>query len=246
MPISCLNMGANAPFLFLCEHASNFIPDEMQNLGVDEAVLETHVAIDIGAAALTRKLSSHFDAPAILAHFSRLIIDCNRDVDHPTLIPEVTDGLVVPGNQNLSAPDREGRIQRFYQPFHEASNRASQGMAERCGMGALVGVHSFTPQMHGGGDRPWEISIMWNEDDRLARVLCDHFSALGFRVGEQVPYSGEEWGHTITRHGRDMGHLHTQIEVRQDQIGDDKGVDRWADMLAQGLEKALPILNDKG
>ena len=244
MPINRLNENGQAPFLFLCEHASNFIPDEMNNLGLAADVLHTHVAFDIGAAAMTRRLVTHFDAAAVLANFSRLIIDCNRDEQHEGLIPELTDGIAVPGNQHLDPHARQDRIQRFYHPFHDASHDASRQMMARSGVGALVGVHSFTPKMQSGKDRPWEISIMWNEDDRLARVLCDHFAGLGYNVGEQVPYSGEEWGYTITRHGRDMGHLHTQIEVRQDQVADDSGVDRWSKMLAEGLEKARSLMTN--
>lgn len=242
MPYTQLNADGIGPFLFLCEHASNHIPPEMHNLGVGAATLETHIAIDIGAAGMLDRLSRHFDAPAVRADFSRLIIDCNRPIDHPTLIPSISDAVLIPGNENLSAEAKADRIKRFYDPFHDAAAEASTLLASRHGMGALVGVHSFTPHMKDQPLRPWEISIMWNGDDRLARVLCDHFNELGFCVGEQVPYSGEEWGYTITRHGRDMGHLHTQIEVRQDMLGDEAGVDRWARMLAEGLEKALPLM----
>ncbi|HYJ35844.1 MAG TPA: hypothetical protein VEV64_06780, partial [Rhizomicrobium sp.] len=50
--------------LFLCDHASNALPQG--GLGLDPALLSTHIAYDIGAAAATRALAKAYGAPALL------------------------------------------------------------------------------------------------------------------------------------------------------------------------------------
>jgi hypothetical protein len=90
-------------FVIFCDHASNRIPAELHNLGLPASELDRHIAWGIGAAAVTGELSDIFDSPAILCGTSRLVIDCNRELDAHDLTPEVSDGTPVPGNRDLSA-----------------------------------------------------------------------------------------------------------------------------------------------
>ena len=47
--------------LFLCDHASNALPEG--GLGLAPGLLATHIAYDIGAAAVTRALAGAYGAP---------------------------------------------------------------------------------------------------------------------------------------------------------------------------------------
>ena len=107
MPVEIYNPNGKANIIFICEHASNHIPPEYDNLGLSQEQLELHIAWDIGIAEVTRNLSQMLDAPAILAKFSRLLIDANRALDQHGLIPTMSDGHEIHGNHNLSKEDEK-------------------------------------------------------------------------------------------------------------------------------------------
>ena len=103
-------LGSGNLVLF-CDHASNFVPLELDDLGLPPVELRRHIAWDIGAAGVTEVLSEIFDAPAVLCNTSRLVVDCNRHLDAPGLIPETSDGTVIPGNLQLGIAARADRIE---------------------------------------------------------------------------------------------------------------------------------------
>lgn len=246
-PFDIVNPGGKAPVLLLCDHATRFIPRALKSLGLDEAQLTRHIAWDIGIAEVTRHLARRLDAPAVMSHFSRLIVDPNRLLDNPTLIPEISDGTVVPGNRDLDAGQREARIDSFFRPYHDAIAAqidAMQAALQSEGQGggkvpALVSMHSFTPIMH-GLQRPWEIGILWNRDPRLPRPLMDRLRAEGLTVGDNEPYSGAD-GHGYTQHvhGDRRGLANVLIEVRQDLIDTQQSAAAWAGRLGTALEAVL-------
>ena len=251
-PFDIVNPGGKAPLLLLCDHATRFIPRSLKSLGLDEAQLCRHIAWDIGIAEVTRRMARRLDAPAVMSHFSRLIVDPNRLLDNPTLVPEISDGTVVPGNRGLGEAERAARIETFFRPYHEAIARQIDTMlAAGAASGAegpdggsgrapvLVSMHSFTPVMH-GLQRPWEIGILWNRDPRLPRPLMERLRAEGLTVGDNEPYSGAD-GHGYTQHihGDRRGLANVLIEVRQDLIDTQQGAADWAERLATTLEAVL-------
>ena len=217
------------------------MPRRLAGLGLDPAALRLHVAYDIGAAALTRRLAALLEAPAVLSHFSRLVIDPNRVLDHETSIPEVSDGIAVPGNRALSGGERRRRVAIFFAPYHRALAAALQRRLERGRLPALVSVHSFTPVME-GLSRPWEIGVLWNRDGRLALPLIEALRARGLVVGDNQPYSGATpFGYTMQHHADPLGLPQVLLEVRQDLIDTQPGVETWARRLAEVLP---PLLDD--
>ncbi|MGD1878160.1 MAG: N-formylglutamate amidohydrolase [Kiloniellaceae bacterium] len=238
-PFELFNAAGQAPLLLLCDHATRFIPRALQSLGLDESALTRHIAWDIGIAEVTRHLARRLDAPAVLSHFSRLIVDPNRQTDNPTLVPEISDGTVVPGNRDLSQADRAARIETFFRPYHAAIAAQVDALQAAGKTPALVSMHSFTPIMH-GLQRPWEIGILWNRDPRLPRPLMDRLRADGLTVGDNEPYSGaDEHGYTQHTHGDRRGLANVLIEVRQDLIDTQQGAAAWAERLGAALEAVL-------
>ncbi len=217
--------------LTIVDHASNHVPPDIE-LGIDPALLETHIAWDIGAAALASALG--FDAH--IAAISRLVIDLNREEDSAGLIPLESDGVVIPGNPG----DRAARIERFYRPYHDAL--AARIARERPQL--LVSVHSFTPQLETRPDeaRPWEVGVLYNRDDRAARIAIPLLEAAGIITGDQLPYSGVQLNATMNRHGEGTGTPYLGLEVRQDLIGDPDGVAHWARRLLPVIEKCAKAL----
>lgn len=231
-----LNAGGTADILLICEHASNYIPPEYDNLGLEKDFLTKHIAWDIGMEHLTRALSARLDAPAIIATFSRLLIDPNREEDHKTLIPLTSDNIIIPGNQNLCPREVERRKVRYYLAFH---NRTEEMVKDKILSGhvpLICGMHSFTPRMN-GFNRPWHAGMLWNKDPRLADALISCLTTRGFNVGNNKPYSGRDLFFTMNRHGDVHGLPHVTIEIRQDEVGQADGIRKWTNILADDLEK---------
>ena len=206
--------------LTVVDHASNFVPPGI-DLGIADDLLTTHIAWDIGSAALAGALGY----PAHLATVSRLVIDLNRDRGDAGLIPRVSDGVAIRGN----AENTDERIERFWLPYHAAL--AKRIAEERPGL--LLSLHSFTPQLAERPEetRPWEVGVLYNDDDRAARIALPLLMGSGIVAGDQLPYSGKLLNATMNRHGEATGTPYLGLEVRQDLIGNADGVTRWANRL---------------
>lgn len=230
--------------VLVCDHASNELPLSYGALGLDGGEFQRHIAYDIGAAGVTRRLSDALGAPAVLTRYSRLLIDCNRGMDDPTLIMRLSDGAVVPGNRNLDTTERERRIRLYYDPYHRAIDAVIDRCLELDTPPVLFSVHSFT-DMWKGRARPWHAGVLWDCDDRVARPLIEELRCESdLVIGDNEPYSGRLKGDTMWRHGTMRGIPHAIIEIRQDQIADDRGETEWAGRLERILRRMLacPIL----
>jgi predicted N-formylglutamate amidohydrolase len=242
-PYDIVNPEGDRPVVLICDHATRFIPRALANLGLDEAQLARHIAWDIGIADVTRDLARRLGAPAVLSHFSRLIVDPNRNPDDPTLIPQISDGAVIPGNRGLTAADREARLARFFRPYHDAVDRLIDQRMARGPAPAIISMHSFTPVMK-GVERPWPICALWNRDPRLPLPFMAKLRAQGILVGDNEPYSGrEEHGHSLHVHAEPRGLASLLIEIRQDVIDTHHGAAEWTERLAAVLSE---ILTDPG
>ena len=236
------NGEAPARILFLCDHASNAVPPELGTLGLPESAFAAHIATDIGAAAVTRDLAARFEAPAILARWSRLVIDLNRGADDPTVVMRLSDGHVVPGNRDLDRAQVEERIARYYAPYHDTiAGRIAAARADGL-VPIILSIHSFTPIWRGKA-RPWHIGVLWDKDGRVARPLMERLAREdGIVVGNNEPYSGNLENDCLYRHGTMNGLPHVLIEIRQDLIADDVGVARWAARLEPIIKDALQCI----
>lgn len=238
-PFQLVNPDGDPAVLLVCDHASNHIPAQYAGLGLPEAAFERHIAYDIGAADVTLALSRLLNAPAVLAGFSRLLIDPNRGADDPTLVMKLSDGAIIPGNRHADAAVIADRVRRFYQPYHSAITERIRAARARGIAPVLLSMHSFTPVFH-GHTRPWQIGILWDRDARIAQPLLASLATdRTLRVGDNQPYSGELVGDCMNQHGTNNGLPHVLIEVRQDLIAHPSGAQSWAQLLAAHL---IPIL----
>jgi predicted N-formylglutamate amidohydrolase len=218
--------------VLICDHAGRAIPAALGSLGLDQAALWRHIAWDIGIADVTRRLARHLDAPAVLAGYSRLVIDCNRRLDDPTSIAQESDGVRVPGNCGLTSADRAARVEACFHPYHRAVERLIDGRLKAGLVPAVISMHSFTPVMN-GFERPWHVGILWNRDPRLPVPLLERLGKEpAICVGDNEPYTGrDEHGYSIYVHGEDLGLPHVLIELRQDLIDTHHGAEEWAGRL---------------
>jgi predicted N-formylglutamate amidohydrolase len=238
-PYRCIEGDARTGLLILCDHAENKIPAAYGTLGLKAQDLHRHIAYDLGAAEVAERLARELGAPAVLSRFSRLLIDPNRGLDDPTLIMQISDGLIVPANAGLDASEVEARIERYYRPYHQAIRHAIEAAIASGKPPVVVSVHSFT-QAWKGVPRPWSVGVLWDKDPRLALPLLAALREIpGIEVGDNAPYSGQLMGDTLYRHGTGLGLAHALIEVRQDLILAEQGQAEWATHLAGALRKAM-------
>jgi predicted N-formylglutamate amidohydrolase len=236
-----LNPEGRGGFFLLACHAGRAIPRSLGTLGLDETALSAHIGWDIGAADIVRRLSQRLDAPAVLATYSRLVVDLNRLPDAIDSIPAESDGITIPGNRDLDNEARAWRIDNLFWPYH---NRVAGAFAARWNGGrptTLVAIHTFTPCLNGGLPRPWEAGFLWNRDDRLARPLIHILQERGFCVGDNEPYSGRYFSFSMDYHAGDAGVPHVGVEIRQDLVDTPAGAERWAVLIGDALSAIGPV-----
>jgi predicted N-formylglutamate amidohydrolase len=223
--------------LIVADHASNRVPGDV-DLQIDPALLDQHIAVDIGVAGVAERLVRQTGCAAFLGNVSRLVCDFNRDEDQPGTIPASSDGHSIPGNE-LCDTAREARLARFFRPYHIA---LADVLAEHP-PALILSLHSFTPRLATNDEpRPWHCGVLYNEDERAARLAIPLLEQRGVIVGDQLPYSGKLLNATMNRHAEANGHPYFGLEVRQDLIGDAVGQARWAALIAPVLDRVVQQL----
>ena len=237
------HLDGDCRFLILCDHASNYLPPQFNDLGLPASALERHIAYDIGALAVAELISDALQCPLVAAQFSRLLIDPNRGLDDPTLVMKLSDGDIIPANRRV---DRfadttawQARIDDYYTPYNEAIEGAlAQAEAQQVAP-IILSVHSFTPQWRGVA-RPWHAAVLWDKDDRLKQVMTDYMAAQPDVVfGDNEPYTGRLKNDCLYRHGTQNGLPHALIELRQDEIDMPQGQAVWAQHMVAILKSAI-------
>ncbi|MEW9614748.1 N-formylglutamate amidohydrolase [Shinella sp. S4-D37] len=242
-PVALENVVARGPVILVCEHASRLLPQALGTLGLPEEALESHIAWDPGALAVSRLMAKSLDATLIFQRFSRLVYDCNRPPESPAAIPEKSEVFTVPGNAGLDQAARDARTEALYLPFRE---RLSALVASRIAEGrapVIVTMHSFTP-VYFGQPRAVEIGILHDADARLADAMLAAAGKAGpYDIRRNAPYGPEDGvTHTLKEHGLSNGLANVMIEVRNDLIKDEAGQRVVAGYLAGLLKKSLPAV----
>jgi predicted N-formylglutamate amidohydrolase len=230
-PYKVLNPAAEDPLLLVCDHASRRFPRSLGTMGLDPVAQRCHLALDIGAGPLTESLAESLGVTAVMARYSRLIVDCNRELMDPGAFLEFGDGVIVPGNRNLLQERKNARADEIYWPYHYAIETEIQRLNTGECPPAMLAIHSFTPVMN-GISRPWEIGILSDTDRRVAEIMLKEFASSGYLVGDNEPYSGKApQDFTIDHHAEGAALPHVGIEIRQDLIDSDGGVAELAEIL---------------
>ena len=235
-PVERIEGARSAGVLVVCDHASNALPPGFGGLGLPPEALQRHIAYDIGAADVARRLAARLNAPARLAAYSRLLIDPNRGVDDPTLVMRFSDGAVVPGNARIDAGEIERRRRLYWAPYRAAIDDEIEAMLAAGVPPAVLSIHSFTPVWRGVA-RPWKISVLWDADPRLAEPLIaalrEEPDFAAHEVGDNEPYDGALKGDTIFDTATSRGLANALIEIRQDLVAEPAGAEGWAARLAR-------------
>jgi predicted N-formylglutamate amidohydrolase len=238
-PVDAVGTERDGSFVVLCDHAGRALPRALGNLGLAAAELESHIAWDIGAASVARRLAHELNAPLFMQRYSRLVIDCNRPLTAPDSIPSQSGGIAIPGNARLTPAQAEARAEGIFGPYHA---RISDLLAQRRHY-LLVTVHSFTPELY-GERRPFHAGVLYERDRRLAAPLLSLLrEEPGLVVGDNEPYrASAATDYAIIEHGERRGAPYVELEVRQDLVADEVGQVAWAARFARLLRIAAARL----
>lgn len=216
--------------LIVSDHASNRVPPDI-DLGIAPELLTQHIAIDIGVAEIGALMAERDGTAAFQGNVSRLVCDFNRYPDSPGVVPLTSDGHEIPGNEGA----REARIARFFHPYHDALEQ----VLAQTPPAQILSLHSFTPALATcTKPRPWHVGVLYNQDDRAARIAIPMLEAEGLYVGDQQPYSGVLLNATMNRHAEEQRRPYLGIELRQDLVGD---TEVWAERLARLVREVITL-----
>lgn len=242
-----LNENGAAPLLIACDHASNRIPKKLHGLGIDPSLYERHIAYDIGTRQVGELLMEMFDAPLLLANYSRLVVDLNRSHGDPTMIAELSDNQVIPGNQGISQSERELRLKSIFDPYHAIYSQLVESMKQKFVRPMILSVHSFTERFQ-GFSRPWHFGVLWDKDKDLALSLLGNFAKIAavqeppLVIGDNEPYDGRiPLGYSQIEQGYHKNVEMALIEIRQDLIVDQAGQSWAAKILYDAIDPLLSL-----
>jgi predicted N-formylglutamate amidohydrolase len=185
-------------FIITCEHGGNRIPAPYDSLFRDEQVLlDSHRGYDPGALLMAQELAAAFDGKLVTSTVSRLLVDLNRSIGHPTLFSPTT--------RRLPPPVREQILAQYYRPYREQVERlVAQAVSE--GQRVIhISSHSFTPELD-GKVRHAEVGLLYHPARQGEVELCAQWQAClaeiapGVRVRRNYPYAGK--GDGLTAHLR--------------------------------------------
>ena len=238
-PYGVINPDGASDLLLLCEHALPRIPRRLAHLGLPKSERLRHIGWDIGALSLARNLSARLDAPLFHTGYSRLVVDCNRPLNNPSLIPETSETTAIPGNRNLGASERTERLETFFHPFHDAVSRRLDLRTAAGKPTFVVGIHSYTP-VYKGVARPWHAGILYAGAAKFAGQMMRALAQEeGLEIGDNEPYRIDNDDYTVPVHGDARGLPGLLIEVRHDLISTAPGVAEWAMRLDRCLRLSM-------
>ena len=241
-PFQIFENKSATPWVIICDHASNFVPESIAkgSLGLSELEMQKHIAFDIGAKNLAVELGNILSAPVVCSNFSRLVIDPNRGEKDPTLVMQLNDGTIIPANKNIEKQEILRRLDLFYRPYHDDIERVIVPLENPI----IVSIHSFTPQLKSKKKRPWHIGLLAANDRRFHSALLGIFrKEQQLCIGDNQPYIGKLPGDTIDKHAIRKGRLNTLIEVRNDLIAKNENQKTWAEIIAKKLNQAKDRLD---
>jgi predicted N-formylglutamate amidohydrolase len=228
-----------SPFIIVVDHASARIPRRLANLGLPAAELKRHIAWDIGALGVARRVAAAIDAPLVAQNYSRLVIDCNRDPKVATSIPHISETSEIPRNMNLSAAEIAVRRAEIFDPYHQ---RIRELIEERLASGQrpiLVSQHTMT-DIYKGVRRDMHAAVLYNRDRRFAGIVFDMLRREAhLTIADNEPYFvSDETDYTVPHHAEARSLPYVEMEIRQDLVSDDAGQCEWAARIARALKDA--------
>lgn len=230
-------------FILLCEHASNFIPTKYNNLGLEQAVLNSHIAWDPGALNIAEYMAKYLESPLIFQKISRLVYDCNRPPSEPSAMPTTSEIYQIPGNKGLTQVERDTRTSAYYDVFCDVVSKVIDDQITKNRMPIIVTIHTFTPQYF-GKKRDLDIGFLHDDDHRLVDAILDTaLMDIDLKVARNQPYGPADGvTHSLKIHAESRNLLNVMIEIRNDLAVDATAQKSIAKRLSNYLISAMQTI----
>ena len=206
-------------FLITCEHAGNYVPSNYRYLFLgNEAVLETHRGIDIGAGQLAEQLADSLKLPLYVNMISRLLIDSNRSKFSPELYSEFS--------RSLDPVVKKFLMKKYYTAYRQQVYEWIKEHARKTDAVVHISMHTFTPVLK-GEVRKADIGILYDEsrepEAKIAQQLVHELEAVAphFVTKHNYPYLGTADGFTtyLRKEFRAQNYSGIEIEVNNKHHG---------------------------
>jgi len=180
--------------LITCEHGGNRIPPRYRGLFAGfEDLLHSHRGYDPGALAMAEDMAETLDAPLIVSTTSRLLIELNRTIGHPSLYSVAT--------RHAPEPMRQEILDKFYLPYRsQVETHIREAIAQDKRV-VHISSHSFTPELD-GAIRNADIGLLYDPARAGEVELCHRWQARlktqapDLKVRRNYPYTGKSDGFT--------------------------------------------------
>jgi len=201
--------------IITCEHAGNEVPEEYRHLFKHASkTLNTHRGIDFGALELTNTVAKKLKQEPFLHTVTRLLVDLNRSVQHPTLFSEFT--------RDESVEVRENIFERYYQPHRKRVEQRVKEIIDQGNQVLHIGIHTFTPIWE-DEERQVDVGFLFDprrlgEKDFARRWRSEVSRRLpDLRLKMNEPYRGTMDGFTtyLRRIYPENNYLGLELEVSQ-------------------------------
>lgn len=181
-------------YLITCEHGGNQIPTAYAaDFAAHTELLQSHRGWDKGALSCALLISKRLHYPLYYSEISRLLVECNRTLQHPELFSQIS--------KDFADAEKERIVAQYYMPYR---NQLEDFISESIAAGNTVihlSIHSFTPILH-GQTRKTEIGILYDPERKLesryAHKWQKHIQKKNdsWRVKMNYPYLGTDDGLT--------------------------------------------------
>ena len=240
-PVEIIPTTTPSPVLLVCDHAGDRIPLKLLEHSLSPEDMARHIAVDVNAELVARAIAVKMNSTLVIQRYSRLVVDVNRPESSSELMPKISDGTLIPFNQNISASERKARLDQIYFPYH---NRIHELLDERRNSpSALVAIHSYTPRLNNGDIRDWHIDLMSRTSMDFVLSLQNKIQTAlpDLNVGiSQVFQMHDKRDYTLPHHGESRNIPNASIEIRNDMLAAEEDIDGWGELLAACLLAALP------
>ncbi len=224
--------------VFICDHATNYIPKKFKQLGISDRKLRSHIAYDIGAKALTSQLARKLNQSYFLSNFSRLLIDPNRNENDRDLIVSNSFGTEIPGNLRISSNERKNRIKFYHNLYHDNLAVFVKEKIRNFKKVSLVSIHSFTKESL-NMNRGIDVGLLWNKNMNLLLPIQRILIEKKIHFGRNFPYSGFHYNYTLDKLNKTFNIDNISIEIRNDLICEQKGIKKYVDLFSNIFKNIL-------
>lgn len=198
-----------------CEHAVDTVPELYLPLFAPyKALLNSHRGIDFGALAIAEHFKEQIPCDFVQATSTRLLIDCNKAINHPRCFSEVT--------KDLSSTEKQIIINGYYRPFREQVITHIKKHIAREFKVLHFSIHSFTPVLN-NIVRNADIGLLYDPQRPSEKILARQWKvelkklSPEYRIRMNYPYKGISDGFTSAMRKQYASEDYMGIEVETNQ-----------------------------